>query len=515
MKFIKDRAVKLRLRNPNRVTTLIPKSKRLSKHEVLVHWGLEESRVLNNLGIKVPSPISKQYKWPGLHKPYSHQKESAAFLTLNPRAFNFSEQGTGKTFAAIWAADYLMKSGIIDRVLILCPLSIMDTAWKADLFKAAMHRTVQIVHGSRKKRQEILAKKTDFDIINYDGVKIVQEELKANNYDLIIMDEATYLKNVSTDRWSAIDDLIDPTTWVWMMTGTPAAQSPVDAFGLAKMMNRESVPRSMVRFRDEVMYKVTNFKWVAKPTATQRVHEVLQPAIRFTKDECLDLPPMVYSRREIPLTPQQKKYYRQLRQEAIIAAAGEQVTAANAAILINKLLQLSSGAMYSDNKETLEFDIKARFNALLDVINETDQKVLVFAPFRHCIDMIVERLRKKKITCDVIRGDVSAGRRADIFKRFQSQDEPRVLVIQPQAAAHGVTLTAADTVVWWGPTSSLEIYAQANVRVHRSGQHHPCSVIQLIGSDVERHMYDLLDQRIDAHSKIIDLYKNVLDNNSF
>ena len=514
MEIVQNRAVKLKLKNPNRILTLIPKSKRLNKHEVLVHWGLEETRVLRNMGIKVPSPITRNYNWPGLYPPYDHQKKSAEFLTLNPRAFNFSEQGTGKTFAAIWAADYLMTQGVIDRVLIMCPLSIMDSAWKADLFKIALHRKVQIVHGARNKRQQILAQDSDFDIINFDGVQIVLEELQKNNYDLIIMDEATYVKNPNTDRWSAIDDLVTPETWVWMMTGTPAAQSPLDAFGLAKMMNRESVPRSLHRFKDEVMYKVTQFKWVAKPNATERVHQILQPAIRFTKDECLDLPPMVYARRDIPLTAQQRKYYKVLRNDAIMNAAGEQVTAANAAVLINKLLQLSTGAVYSDNGETLEFDIKARYKALKEVIDETEQKVLVFAPFKHCIDMIVARLRKDKITCDVIRGDVSAGKRTERFKKFQQDPDPRVLVIQPQSAAHGVTLTAADTVVWWGPTSSLEIYAQANARVHRSGQHHPCTVVQLVGSHVERHIYDMLDKRIDAHSKIIELHDNVLDYNA-
>ena len=94
---------------------------------------------------------------------------------------------------------------------------------------------------------------------------------------------------------------------------------------------------------------------------------------------------------------------------------------------------------------------------------------------------------------------------------FQETSDPRVLVIQPQAAAHGVTLTAANTVVWWGPTSSLETYSQANARVHRSGQKHKSTVVQLHGSPVEKRVYTLLDNRIDVHTKIIDLYKEILD----
>ena len=102
-------------------------------------------------------------------------------------------------------------------------------------------------------------------------------------------------------------------------------------------------------------------------------------------------------------------------------------------------------------------------------------------------------------------------KRTEIFKAFQEQDDPRVLIIQPAAAAHGVTLTAANTVVWWGPTSSLETYAQANARVHRAGQKHKCTVIQLQGSLVEKHVYRLLDSKIDVHSQIVDLYNKLLD----
>ena len=110
----------------------------------------------------------------------------------------------------------------------------------------------------------------------------------------------------------------------------------------------------------------------------------------------------------------------------------------------------------------------------------------------------------------MIRGDVPPMQRTDIFKRFQEEDNPRVLVIQPKAAAHGVTLTAADTIVWWGPTSSVETYEQANARIHRTGQDQKCTVVQLQGSHVEKRVYALLDNKLDTHTKIIDLYKEIL-----
>jgi len=511
MQIINGKALLLKLRNPKQVTTIIPKSKAISEHEVVVSWGVQEALTLKALNIKVPAPISGRYDWPGQYKPMDHQRTTASFLTMNQKAFCFNEQGTGKTASAIWAADFLMKQGIIRRAVVVCPLSIMDSAWKSDIFSVAMHRSVGIAYGSKEKRRKIIAQQPDFLIINYDGVEIVAEDIAAAGYDLFIVDEATHYKNAQSKRWKVLNKLVGPDTWLWLMTGTPAAQGPEDAYGLAKLVNPKSVPRAFASFRDMVMIKLSQYRWEPKPNATETVFQVLQPAIRYTKEECLDLPDMVYVKREVELTPMQKKYYTTLKNQMVMQASGEMVTSVNAAVNMNKLLQIACGAVYTDEGETLEFDIGHRYTVLKEVIAESSQKVLVFVPFRHTISILADKLRKDGITTEVISGSVPAGERTDIFKRFQTQRDPRVLVIQPQSAAHGVTLTAANTVVWWGPTSSLETYAQANARVHRSGQKHHCTVVQLAGSPVEKRVYKLLDSKIDVHTKIVDLYKDLLD----
>tara|TARA_R110000803_G_scaffold10912_8_gene33211 strand:+ start:4632 stop:6173 length:1542 start_codon:yes stop_codon:yes gene_type:complete len=512
MRVVDNRGLLLRVRDPNKITTAIPNSKNLGNNNVLVKWGVDESRVLRNLNIRdVPSPILGKYDWAGKYEPFDHQKTTASFLTMNRRAFCFNEQGTGKTGSAIWASDFLIKEKLIRRVLVICPLSIMDSAWRADLFNFAMHRSVDIAYGPRKKRAEIINGSAEYIIINYDGVEIVRDEIANGGFDLIIVDEANHYKNAQSKRWKILNAVLTPDTWMWMMTGTPAAQSPVDAFGIAKLINPKAVPRFFGAFREMVMYKVTNFKWAPKANAKDIVFNCLQPAIRFTKEQCLDLPEMTYTKREIELTPQQKKYYKELKNQMVSVAAGEQITAVNAAVNMNKLLQISCGAVYTDTGETVEFDVKNRYKVLKEVIDESSQKVLVFVPFRHVIDILSEKLTKDGISTAIIRGDVSAGKRTEIFKRFQDTETPQVLIIQPQSAAHGVTLTAANTIVWWGPTSSLETYAQANARVHRSGQKHPCTVIQLQGSAVEKRIYSLLDGRIDVHSKMIDLYNDILE----
>jgi SNF2 family DNA or RNA helicase len=512
VEIIDNKALLLNLRNPNKVTTVIPKSKQVGNNQVVVNWGLDEARVLRNLQIKnIPSPIIGKYNWPGMYKPFEHQKDTASFLTLNPRAFCLNEQGTGKTGSVIWAADYLMKVGRIKRVLVICPLSIMDSAWRADLFKFAMHRHVDIAHGAKEKRIKIINSEAEFVIINYDGVEIVQEEIANGGFDLIVIDEANAYKNSQTTRWKTLNRILKPDTWLWMLTGTPAAQSPVDAYGLAKLVNPSGVPKFYSAFKDSVMYKISQFKWVVRPDAQKVVFEALQPAIRYTKEECLDLPELMYTTREVELTPQQKKYYDLLRRQLVMQTSGEQVTAVNAAVGLSKLLQISCGAVYSDSGETLEFDIKNRYKVLREVIDETQQKILIFIPFKNTIKILAEKLQSDGFTTAVINGDVAHNQRTEIFKKFQETPDPRILLIQPLAAAHGVTLTAADTVVWWGPTPSLEVYAQANARAHRAGQKHPVTVVRLQGSNAEKHLYKMLDNRITDNTKLVDLYKDLLD----
>ena len=511
MKIVDGKALLLKLRNPNRVTSVIPNSKQVDTNEVLVKWDIDAAHKLRNLGVQAPSPIETRYKWSGAYKPFDHQKKTSAFFTMNKKAFCFNEQGTGKTASAIWSADYLLNQKQINRVLVICPLSIMDSAWREDLATFAPHRSVDIAYGSAKKRSKIINQGAEFVVINYDGVDIVLDDVKNGGFDLVIVDEATHYKNAQTKRWKTLRKLIGPDTWLWMMTGTPAAQSPLDAYGLAKLINPNAVPRFYSSFRDMVMRQLTQFRWVPKEDASEVVFNSLQPAIRFTKEECLDLPEMTYVKRKVELTAQQTKYYEILRKQLVMKVGADEVSAVNAAVTMSKLLQISAGAVYTDDGDALQFDIKNRYKVLKEVIDESSQKVLVFVPFKHTIDVLVSKLRSDNLTVEVIRGDVPAHARTDIFKRFQTMADPKILVVQPQAAAHGVTLTAANTVVWWGPTSSLETYAQANARVHRSGQKHPCTVVQLQGSGVEKRVYSLLDKRIDVHTKMIDLYKELLD----
>lgn len=519
MQIVDNKALVIRTRNPHKYQ-VIPKHKVLSEdngtYEVAVYWGLDEARVLRNLGVKnAPSPIVKRYDWPGRFKPMAHQIETASFLTLHRRAFCFNDPGTGKTLSALWAADYLMKRGDVRRVLILCPLSIMHSAWMGDINSSIIHRSAVVAHHAQATRRiEMIQKDYEIVITNYDGLNLIANEINANGkFDLVIVDEANAYKNPSTRRWKALASIIKPETYLWMMTGTPASQSPVDAYGLAKLVNPGGVPKFFTAWRDKVMNKVTMFKWSPKTDATATVYTALQPAIRFTKAQCLDLPPVITVTREVPMTAQQNKYYKLLKEQLLVRAAGETITAVNAGVAVNKLLQISCGAAYTDDKEVVEFDAAPRLNVLDEVLEETNRKVLIFAMFRSSIDTIVAHLQKQGYGVEAIHGDVSASKRGRIINEFQNADTIRVLVMQPQATAHGITLTAADTVVFYGPLMSVEQYIQCIARADRKGQDSDkVTVVHIESSPIEKKLFKAMNTKVSDNALLVGLFDSEIKN---
>ena len=519
MQILANETLVVQTRSPARIVETIPDSKVVNnygdgRYEVAVRWGLQEAIILSRLNLKnVPSTIKRDYKWPrplGI-EPFDHQKETASFLSLRHRAFCFNEQGTGKTASVIWAADYLMKMRVVQRVLIICPLSIMQSAWQQDLFKFAVHRTVDVAYGTAEKRNKIINGAAEFVIINYDGVPAVADSILANNqFDLIVIDEANAYKNAQTKRWKLMRKLLRDDTWLWMLTGTPAAQSPIDAYGLGRLCVPSRAPRFLGDYRESVMQQVSAFRWEPRPEAEKIVFEMLQPAIRYTKAECLDLPDVTHVTRMAPMSSEQKKYYKELKDQLLLESNGEEVSAVNAAAKMNKLLQISGGAVYTDTGAVIHFDVSDRIKIVEEVIEEASNKVLVFVPFRHTIDLLSSHLTRCGIVNDVILGDVSARKRTELFKQFQEQPNPKVLVIQPQSAAHGVTLTAANVVIWYAPVTSTETYLQANARINRPGQRNPMTVVHIQGSPVENRLYSMLQGNISTHEKLVDLYKKVV-----
>jgi SNF2 family DNA or RNA helicase len=285
----------------------------------------------------------------------------------------------------------------------------------------------------------------------------------------------------------------------------------MDAYGLAKLLG--TAPKYKQEWEDLTMVRVSKFKLAPKKDAHIHVQRVLTPAIRFTKAQCLDLPPKTYIDRHAEMSAEQAKVYAQLQKEMRVALEqGQEVVAANAGALLSKLMQVSAGAVYGADKSLTTLDIASRYDALKEIIDGTDEKVLVFVNFRSSIQVLKERLEADGYEVGWIDGSISARDRAALVFRFQNSPQPRVLLLQSLTVAHGTTLTAADTVVWWGPPTSVEVYVQANDRLHRIGQKNPVTIFHLTSSYVERKVLSMLRANISVHERIVDLFSDIARN---
>jgi len=507
IEIVGETALKVKTDTPNQLAGLLENT-RITEDGLLVHWTLDNAVRLGLAGFDPPTPFRLNYVW-GV-APYQHQIRTAEFITAHMRCGVWNQQGTGKTMATIAAVDYLLKRKRVRRVLILCPVSVMYSAWVADFITAAPARTVGVAHGTGAKRLAVLQSDAEIIVMNFDGLLHVDpKHMLAAGFDMIVVDEANAFKNPSTKRYRALAKIIRPETRVALLTGTPASQTPVDAFGLSRLMGNSQCPKYLSTWRDSVMIQQSRFRWTPKPDAPQRVGEILKPSIRFTKEQCLDLPERVYMDRRVEMSAEQTQHYNKLKKEMVVSLEEGEITAANAAILLGKLLQISSGAVYSGDHKAIVLDYSPRFNELLSIIEQSGEKVLVFAMYRSIIEDLVVKLTDAGHPALAIHGDVSANERRNLIFQFQNTDHLRVLVLQPQAAAHGLTLTRADTTVWWSPTPSVEMYNQGNDRFHRIGQTNRCTVIHLTGSAAETKLYSTLRGNLNVHEATVSLFTDI------
>ncbi len=492
----KAKALALKLKNPQRVLDSIPTAKPYEVRGVpivVTPHRLDEVKVLNNLGIRAPSPILHYYDWPGRYQPFEHQRQTAAFLTLQHRGLVLNEIGTGKTQAALWAADYLIKTKKVKKVLIMSPLSTLERVWGDGIFTGLVHRKFVVLHGTAERRLKLLGTEADFYIVNHDGFPIIAEQA-VGMFDLVIVDEAAVLRNPSTRRFKIFRKWMDQNnqTRLWLMTGTPTPNDPTDAWALAKLVNSPYCTKTYTAFREQVMMKIGQWKFVPRPESMEIVKHILQPAVRYTRDECFDLPETIIQTRQVELTAEQKKHYNQMLKHFVTEASAEgTITAVNEAVKIQKLVQIACGVAYGDDGQNIELDCSPRVNLVKEVIEEAGEKVIVFVPLTGTLHMLEKEL-SKHWTVGVVNGEVSATERNRIFQGFQHEKDPHVLIAHPGTMAHGLTLTTASTIIWYGPINSNEIYVQANGRIERIGKKKVSNVIHIEGTDLEHKMYERL-----------------------
>lgn len=507
---------------PDTETQFFKESIRLHNGYLAVPANLYNCQVARHLDLPiVPLLELEGYGWPIRNgwRPREHQRVMANFMVANPRCFNLSDMGTMKTLATLWAADYLMERNPGMKAIVACYLSTVQRTWGDALTGNFLgKRTFAILHGDPKKRSRELAKDVDFYIINFEGVstgsrikkhKTVLEGLslelaQRKDIKIVIIDEASAYRDGSTRRHRAMRATLMDRPYFWLLTGTPTSNGPTDAHGLARLVNNAH-GESFNSYQNRVMYKVSNFKWVPRAGAHAEAMKLLQPSIRYEMRECTDVPPCTEQMRDVELSTEQEKHYRELKRDLTIQLEKGTITAVNEAVLRLKLIQISCGAVYDSEHRVSYIDTKPRLAVLREVIEEAARKVIIFTPLTSVIHLLYGELTEYSRA--MINGEVSRKVRDEIFSRFQNSPDPQILIADPTTMSHGLDLFAASVVCWYGATDRTELYLQANRRIDRPGQTVPTTIVQLAATPVEREIFRRAASNTSMQGLILDLVR--------
>lgn len=437
--------------------------------------------------------------WPGPEEPWAHQRVTAAFCLVFPRCAVLHSMGSGKTLSAAWAAHVLIRSKAVGRVLIVAPISIAAHVWQRQMRTLGL-RTVNLCSQTAQTKRAALAdRRHQVIILNPDGLKPVERQL--TGAELVIVDEATAFKTPNAQRSRCLRRIA--TKRVWLMTGTPTPNSPLDALGLIKILD-PACPYNMGTWRDATMHQITRFKWTPRKDAQATVARHLVPSIRFPREQCFDVPDVQEQWLPFDLSPDQAKLARHFREHAMAEFAGQTLTAVNAAVLASKLLQIECGVVYHTMKgerETLAVGAPDFLAQVESFVHEADTPVLIFASFRSVAEGLHRHLGAG---AGLIHGGTPHAERTRLFDAVQA-GTLKALVALPDCVAHGVTLTAARYVLWATPTLRNEFYEQANARIVRPGQVNKCIIAHLYGSKQSKTFYEALKSKGSLQNAVLKL----------
>lgn len=507
------------------IASTVPGAKQLSNGFVACPITIQNLQILTWLKLPIIQPMVN-YDFPRnrrlVETPFESQVVRSNFLVANPHSLDLSDPGTGKTLASLWAADYLMCVGDFDfkpRALIVAPLSSLERTWADAIFQHFMgRRTFSILHGSHKRRLQQLAVPADFYIINHDGVGLgirrtdrgyeieglAEALMSRTDIQFVIVDEISGYRDGGTDRHRAIRIATHERRYVWGLTGTPTPNSAVDAHGIVRVVKPDLL-ESVTSFKQRTMIRINQFKWVHRPGAHQAAYELMQPCIRYTLEECIDLPEMLPPvTKDVELTANQKKAWRELKTKLILLLREGTVSVKNQASLRSKLMQISAGQVYDTEHKAHAVDAAPRIKVLKEAIAEAgNTKVIIFVGLTSVLTMLDIELRNYSHI--VINGQVPFAKRNELIRQFQSQPHPRILLADPRCMAHSLNLTSASTCIWFTTTDLPETYTQANARIRRAGQRNVQRIVHLASNAYEREVYRRLHEKESLQDVVLKL----------
>ena len=461
-------------------------------------------------------------------KPYKHQL-TALEKSWNKETFAyFMEMGTGKTKVLIDNMAMLYDRGKIDGALIIAPKGVMGTWYNQELpthlpkhiDKVAVMWQANINNKQFEKLKSVMAPGHELQILVMNveafstdkGKNFAMDFLIAHNA-LVAIDESTTIKNPKAKRTKNILGLSDIAKYRRIMTGSPVTKNPLDLYSQCEFLDPSHLDCvSYYSFRNRYAEMKTlhisgrSIQVVSHFKNLGELSDQLQTfSYRVLKEDCLDLPDKIYMKREIELTPQQQKLYKQMKQEALATLNGKTVTTMTALTQLMRLHQITCGHFSADDG-TIQNIKNNRLSELLEITEEVEGKAIIWAHYQHDIQTIVKAIEKKYGPGSVVHyyGKTLPDQRTKAIKNFKEKEECRFFVGTPQTGGYGLTLVTANTVIYYSNGYDLEKRMQSEDRAHRIGQKGKVTYIDIIANDtVDNKIVKSLRKKINIASEVM------------
>lgn len=435
------------------------------------------------------------------------------------------EMGCGKTLTAIAIAGAGYQMGKIDRLLIVAPTSVV-AVWPKELKEYARFKyTCKTLLGEKQQRikqiDDLLKfpfKALKIAVINYESTwrPEILEKLKEFDADMVIADESQRIKTYDAAQSKAMHELGDQARYKLILSGTPVQTAAIDIWSQYRFLDKSVFGENFFKFRGRyaIMGGYGNKKIVGYRDLEGLIKKEHSIAFRVTKDEALDLPEQTFETRRIQFSPKEKSLYERLKKDSYAELDnGGHITATTVLTKLLRLQQLTGGFLVQDEAQKPQLVSRAKLDALTDIIVDyvigSGKKLVVFARFIAEVKAIIDLAAKvlpKDLKQVAIYGDVKKEDRGDIVKQFQEDPSTVLFVGQIDTAGTGITLTAADTCVYYSKNFNYATYSQSLSRIHRIGQRNCCTYIDL---EIEGTIDELISS---ALSRKEDMAKTVVDN---
>lgn len=454
--------------------------------------------------------------------PFQHQIK-AYNMALKNNSFAFlMEMGTGKSLTSVAVVSRRYLQGEVKKVLIVAPTSVCPV-WSKEFEASTVMYKVEVLEGLAAKRIQKLndlskwRNHLQIAVINYEATWRILDALLAWKPDMIIADESQRIKNPNAKQSKAMHKLGKIAKYKLILTGTPVQNQPLDFFSQYKFLDETIFGTSYYAFRNRyaIMGGYGGYQIIGYNNLNELIKKAHSIALRVTKDEALDLPEQIDQFRYCELESKAKTLYRQIRDESYAELNSEQkITVRNILTRLLRLQQITGGFINTDDGKQEEIS-KAKLNILKELVQdivESGKKVVIFARFVSEIQAILEMLEEMEINYSYISGEVPIPERGDRVKVFQEDPDCKVFVAQIQTAGLGITLTAADTAIFYSVDFNYANYSQARARIHRIGQKNNCTYIHLVCKNtVDEHVLQALQRKENIAKMVVDNWKDYFE----